>query len=47
MRLSGILIKMFTKILRENENILKKNDISGIFCRNKFQDEENLKKIPC
>ncbi len=25
---------------------LKKNEILGIFCRNKFQDEENLEKLP-
>ncbi len=46
MRLNGISIKMFTKILFKIP-IFKKYEISGIFCKNKFQYEENLEKIPC
>ncbi len=46
----GISIKMFTKIFFSinYKNILKKcGETSDIFRRNKFQDKENLKKIPC
>ncbi len=47
MRLNGILIKMFTKILIElYKNMVEIYEILGIFCRNKFQDEESLEKIP-
>ncbi len=46
MRVKGISTNMFIKILIELwkyfEKIWRKFDI---FCRNKFQDEENLQKI--
>ncbi len=38
------LNRIFTQILLELWKYFEKNEILGIFCRNKFQDNENLER---